>query len=459
MSDIPFALPDTPEALEEFLHDDAKRETVFAADPDTVEQFLRGYAKATNRNDVISRQIADEAATSVMEMLKASGAADRPDLSDLADQTTNKVIAGLSRNRLASLPVSVYNPQAMGAKLDTKVATAAEFFQLIWHNNDHTDPEVTNRLREIRNAFSSNVPSEGGFLIPERLRAQMLEIALESGIVRPRATVIPMDSLRVPLPTIDDTSHASNVYGGVTAYWAAEGAAATASEASFGQVVLEASKLIAYAIVPNELLSDSIISFETFINTRFPQAVAWFEDVAFLTGNGVGQPEGVLNGAAVIAVAKETGQAADTIVWENIVKAYSRMLPESLGRAVWVVNHNVFPELATMALSVGTGGSAIWLNNGAAGPPMTILGRPVITTEKVPTLGDAGDVNFIDFSHYLVGDRQVMSARSSEHIGFNTDTTAFRITQRVDGKPWVQSAITPYAGDTLSPYVNIAARA
>lgn len=452
------AYPSTPEELAELAADPEQWSETFG-DPDKGPEALAHYQKATNKADVIGRQVADQAAAAVMDMLKQEGATDRPDFTDLAEETTAKVIAGLSQNRLAKLPISVYNPKAMGAKLDDKVGSAAEFFQTIWHNADRTDPEIQNKLAEFRNAFSSTVPAEGGFLIPERLRATMLEIALESGVVRPLATVIPMDSLRVPMPTIDDTSHASNVYGGVTAYWAAEGATLTASEASFGQVVLEASKLIAYAVVPNELLSDSIVSFETFINTRFPQAVAWFEDLAFLTGNGAGQPEGVLNGSGVISVAKQSGQAADTVVWENIVKMYARMLPESLGRAVWVVNHNVFYELATMALSVGTGGSAIWLNNGVTGPPMTILGRPVIQTEKVPTLGDAGDINFIDFSHYLVGDRQVMSARSSEHIGFNADTTAFRITQRVDGKPWVQSAITPYAGDTLSPYVSLAERA
>src|SRR5690606_11104493 len=101
-------------------------------------------------------------------------------------------------------------------------------------------------------------------------------------------------------------------------------------------------------------------------------------------------------------------QAANTIVWESIVKMYSRMLPQCLGTAVWVVSPNTFAELATMALSVGTGGGPIWLNNGVQGPPATILGRPVVISEKVSALGNEGDVNFVDFSYYLVGDRQAM---------------------------------------------------
>jgi len=128
---------------------------------------------------------------------------------------------------------------------------------------------------------------------------------------------------------------------------------------------------------------------------------------------------------------------------------------------VWICSIDTFPELATMALSVGTGGSAIWLNNGVQGPPMTILGRPVIFTEKAPgLLGDLGDISFVDFGFYLIGDRQVMSAMSSPHFKFQNDQTAYRIIERVDGRPWLQSAVTPQNnGPQLSPFVQLEARA
>jgi HK97 family phage major capsid protein len=84
----------------------------------------------------------------------------------------------------------------------------------------------------------------------------------------------------------------------------------------------------------------------------------------------------------------------------------------------------------------------------------------VIFTEKMETLGDAGDIAFVDLSYYLIGDRQQMSAMTSEHFKFSTDTTAYRIIQRVDGRPWLKSAITPHKGsNTLSPFVKLAARA
>jgi HK97 family phage major capsid protein len=272
-----------------------------------------------------------------------------------------------------------------------------------------------------------------------------------------------MDTLRVPFPAIDSTSNVSSVYGGIVGYWTEEAAALTVSQASFGRLVLEAKKLTAYTEVPNELISDSLISFQAFLDQIFPEALGFYEDIAFLKGSGVGEPLGCLTttNTAVIAVAKESGQGAATIVWENIVKMFARMLPSSLGRAVWVASIDTFPELATMALSVGTGGSAIWLNNGAQGPPMTILGRPVLFTEKAPgVLGSQGDISFVDFGFYLIGDRQVMSAMSSPHYKFGNDQTAYRIIERADGQPWLKSAITPQNnGPTLSPFVQLAVRA
>ena len=152
--------------------------------------------------------------------------------------------------------------------------------------------------QEIQNSYGSEVPGDGGFLIPEELRSDILQVALETAVVRPRATVIPMSSLRVPIPMIDDTSHSSSILGGVVGYWTEEAAGLTESQASFGRVVLDAKKLTAYAEVPNELLMDAP-AFEGFFSGTFPKAISWFEDVAFLTGTGTGEPQGYINSPGV----------------------------------------------------------------------------------------------------------------------------------------------------------------
>jgi HK97 family phage major capsid protein len=353
---------------------------------------------------------------------------------------------------------TVFNAAAIGNRVEGEFSGVADFFQTIWHNRERT-PDVMAKLDRVRNAFSSGDGSDGGFLVPETFRSELLSLSLEDSIVRSRATVIPMGSPRVILPAVDSTSNVSSVFGGVTTYWTEEAGELTASSAKFARISLDAHTLTAYTEVPNQLLSDGV-AFEAFIQRAFPAALSFAEDDAFMNGNGVGQPLGYQNATAAVTVAKESGQAADTILWQNIVKMYARMLPGSLSRAVWVVPPSAFPELATMALSVGTGGSAIWLNNGQVGPPMTILGRPVVVTEKAPNLGEVGDIAFVDMAYYLVGDRQAMTAESSPHFKFQTNETAFKVISRVDGRLWLNSAITPKNnGDTLSPVVLLAARA
>nr|WP_277608005.1 phage major capsid protein [Streptomyces boncukensis] len=416
-----------------------------------MREFITDYAREYAKSDPgIEQQIRDETQRQFAEILKG------------------EQIEGINRLNLApdAQPVArsrYYNAKAPGASLDKQFTDWTSYLTATWAGATTQEAfAARSEIKKIQNSFGSSVPSDGGFLIPEQLRSELLRVALETAVVRSRARVVPMETLTVPYPMIDSTSNATSVHGGITGYWTEESGTLTDSSPSFGRINLMAKKLTLYSEIPNELFQDSLISLEQFMNESYPEALAWFEDVAFTSGDGVGQPLGYLNAPAAISITKESGQAADTIVWENLVKMYARMLPSSMSRAVWVANNDTFPELATMALSVGTGGSAVWIGDGGgeAAPPMRILGRPVIFTEKASTRGDAGDINLVDFGYYLIGDRQAMQAETSTHFKFSNDQTAMRVIARVDGRPWIQSAITPQTGsNTLSPFVKIAARA
>lgn len=447
---MPIAIPTGAAELEELLADGTKVQALMKEGQ--FSDVVKAYAKTVADKDTdLARQVKEETQKVLADYLR--------------ENEDTKGLEALKRGGVQAVvkngnDKSVYNPKALGAGLDVEFEDLPDLFQTIWHNT-YRDANVAAKLNVLKNAAaSSGEPAGGGFLVPEEFRAELLQLSLEEGVVRGRARVIPMSTSRVVLPMVDSTSHVSNVFGGVQAYWTPESGQMTDVAADFGRVTLDSWKLTAYSHVPNELISDSAISFEAFIRATFPRALAYFEDVAFISGTGAAQPLGFLNAPAAVTVAKESGQAANTIVWENIVKMYSRMLPQSLNNAVWIVSPDTFPELATMALSVGTGGGPIWLNNGVSGPPATILGRPVVISEKVNTLGTAGDINFVDLSYYLIGDRQALTVSSSEHYRFQNGETAFRFVSRVDGRPWIQNALTPRnAGATLSPFVKLATRA
>lgn len=384
----------------------------------------------------------------------------------LREHETDEVSAVAKRLNLDSpnarsriRPNTVYNKNAMGAPFDNLFGTPANFLHSI-SEHAYKDDDLSKKLGTLKDAMSSVKPSDGGFLIPEVLRAELLRVALERAVVRSRARVIPMDSLTVPFPTVDATSNVSSVYGGVVGYWTEEGATLTESKPRFGRIELKANKLVLYTEVPDELIRDAQPSMEAFIGEIFPEAMAWFEDIAFFIGGGVGEPLGFLNAGATV-YPDRVGSSTDTVVWADIVAMYARMLPQSLDRAVWIVSPDVLPQLLTM--TVGSGNAAVWIGggnfpSGADNPPMSLLGRPLIVSEKAKTLGTPGDINFVDFGFYLIGDRQSMSARQSEDFRFNQDVTAFRVIERLDGRPWLNDPITPQNGSssTLSPFVGLA---
>lgn len=442
------AIPTSSEELNAMLEDSAKMQDLYK-NPKEFGEFIKNYAAAQKaKDDTVAEQVRDQVQLVMRDWLADQDAAP----STKADL---KVNGRSAKNAL-------YNEGAPGTALDGLFRNGADFTRALYaHRRGYDrggDSEYRTQLdqiKKVQNSFGSTIPADGGFLIPEVLRSQLLAIALETSVVRPLATVIPMESLRVPIPMVDSTTNATSVFGGVIAYWGEESASLTESQASFGRVNLDAKKLTAYAQVPNELLQDAS-AFGGFFNAAFPTAIAWYEDIAFMKGSGAGEPLGWLNADAMVTSAAVSGQGANTLVWENIVGMYARMLPASLNSAYWVASIDTFPQLATMALSVGTGGSAIWLNNGQEGRPMTILGRPVIFTEKMQTLGTAGDIAFVDMSYYLIGDRMAMEASVSPHYRFANDQTAYRFIERVDGRPWLQSAITPQnGGNTLSPFVQL----
>lgn len=447
------AVPETADGLRETLMDRSKLKTLI--DEGSFPEFMTKYQQEFGKANVdvdeqvksqIDQALANFARENLVELRRARDG--RP--ATAADVKAQKQ-AGTFHNKFA-----------VGKPLDGKFEDFMDFMKVVDHRADPRDPRIAEKRQLLENAMSSTDPASGGFLIPEEYRSTLMSVALESAVVRPRARVIPMQSLRISMPMVDSTTNNGSVYGGVIAYWTEEGAALVQSQPQFARVTLEAKKLTAYTEVPNELRRDSAVSVEALLNDIFPQAIAWFEDLAFMTGTGVGEPLGIFNttNTATITQTAEAGQAAGTIVWENIVNMYARMLPTSLGSAVWIVSPDTLPQLMTTALNIGTGGAPVGMALGAGGPQLTLLGRPVIITEKVSARGTVGDINFVDFSQYLIGDRMAMEAETSTEYRFGNDMTAYRFIERVDGRPWVQSAITPRnGGPTLSPFVNLATRA
>ena len=318
--------------------------------------------------------------------------------------------------------------------------------------------------KTVGDGMNEGEPEYGGYAVPEEFRAQLMQQTIEKSNIIANAMIIPMATNSINIPTVADTTHASGtVYGGIKFFWLEEEGARTETKPKLGSVNLRLKKTAGLCYVTDELVQDSPISMEPMLNQMFTDALAWTLDSVFLNGTGAGQPLGILNAPCLISITKETGQQADTIVFENIIKMFARVSNKS--NCSFIANPDTFTQLASMSLSVGTGGAPVWLPaGGISGKPFdTLMGRPLSWSEHCRTVGDLGDIYLCDWSQYIVGQKAGAYAglqfAQSIHLKFDYDQTAYRFTYRVDGQPLWKSAITPqYSADTVSPFVAVAAR-
>ena len=321
-------------------------------------------------------------------------------------------------------------------------------------------------LREQRAATGLNetIASDGGFLVGTDFSTELLTRAYAMGEITSRCRRVPIsgNSNSLKINGIDESSRAAGSrWGGVRGYWLAEAGALTASKPVFRQIELKLSKLGVLAYATDELLQDAA-ALGAIVMDAASEEIMFMTENSIINGTGAGMPLGVLNANALVTVTKETGQAATTVVAQNIIKARSRLWARSRPSSVWLINQDVEPQLHQMTLPVGTGGVPVYLPaSGLAGGSFdTLYGRAVVPVEYCPTLGTVGDVIYADFSQYLLADKGGIQSASSIHVNFTVDETVFRFIYRVDGQPVWHTALTPANGvNTLSPFVVVATRA
>jgi len=295
-----------------------------------------------------------------------------------------------------------------------------------------------------------SVGASGGFLVPPEHRTDLQSAIGEMAIVRPRAQIIRMARRQVTMPVLDQTGTTAgrtHWHGGLVFYWTEEAASKTASDASFRDLSLVAHKLIGYTQASDELVSDSAISLEDFFRGPMGYAggVAWTEDYAFLRGTGAGQPLGIINAGATITVNRT---ATMDVQYGDLTDMLMNFMPNRMG--VWIISQSC---MARLLEEEDTAGNLIW-GDMSTGRPNTLLGMPVVFSEKVPTLGTAGDVVLADFSYYVIGDRQATTIESTQYDAWSQDKTSWRVVHRVDGKPWMSAPFTLSDGTSqVSPFV------
>lgn len=307
------------------------------------------------------------------------------------------------------------------------------------------------RSRKVQDAtgMSENVPADGGYLLAPQTAGGIIERMYDTNSILGRISKDPVTGNAMDYNGVDETTHADGtMFGGVTAYWVAEGGTITASKPKFYQVELKLKDVAALCYATNDQLSDTA-NLASWLTRTVPVALRFKVEDAIVEGDGLGKPLGILNSPCLVEVTRTDASEVDLT---DVNKMWARRWL-GVNDYVWLINQDVNPQLEGMTAAT----APVYLPPGgmSATPYGMLKGRPVLEVEYCQTLGTKGDIMLASLSQYQAIDKASgIESAVSIHVAFVTNESAFRFVYRIHGAPLWGSALTPLHGsNTVSPFV------
>ncbi len=290
---------------------------------------------------------------------------------------------------------------------------------------------VMNDIATVKD-LSVGTDANGGYLTPLEFAGVLVEKMYKLPVIRPYATRFPMSSDKLEISTEASTPVVN---------WTNELATITQSDPTFGTVVLQANELIGISRMSRQLIADADVNvgIVDWVISRFAEAIGRSEDAAFMAGTGTGQPAGIRGTAGVATVA----QVGAALAGDDIINLYYALPIQYRKNATFLMHDN---RTALVRKLKDSSGRYLWADtfegNGllASASNPTILGRPVLTQNDIPTNLGAGtnesEIWFGDLSFYAIGDREQIFSEVSTQEGtsFAQHRAAVKVGERIDGR-------------------------
>lgn len=242
---------------------------------------------------------------------------------------------------------------------------------------------------------------DGGFLASPVIAERVQNALRATGSLRSIATVVQIDGGSFESIVETDTLGSA---------WAREAAAET-DAGNVARVAIELHELAAMPKASQRLLDDAAFDVEGWIAGRIADRFAAAEAAAFLTGDGVDKPVGVLE-APQVAIDSDSHQGVGTLAAASATKIEAYELIDLVyalaaahrANAAFVINSKVAAMLRKMRDSDGR---FLWADSLSAGEPARLLGYPVLVSEDMPEPASGGAaVLFGDFhAGYTIAER------------------------------------------------------
>jgi len=255
----------------------------------------------------------------------------------------------------------------------------------------------------------TDVDSQGGYLLPTELDAEIIKKITEISNIRSVARIRPMSSKSLGMPTRSTI---------VSAGMVGEGQTDTYSNSTYGLEKLYAKKGQVTVASTIEELEDTSFDVANLIMQDVGEEMAQLEGTQFTLGSGAGNNcEGFMTNANIAEV---NSSIADAITFDSLITLTGEL--KTGYTPIYGMNRKT---LAIVRKLKDGSGQYIWqAGNLSAGVPNQILGYNYIEIPDMPNIG-AGTfpVIFGDFRRgYTIGDRKGLTMIRDE------------VTQKKDGK-------------------------
>ena len=263
--------------------------------------------------------------------------------------------------------------------------------------------------------------------MPDEYDARLIEALEQENVIRKLGTVIQTSGERKI--NVAATKPAAS--------WVEECGELAFADATFDQRILDAFKLSVAVKVSEELLADNQYDLESYLIRAFGQAIANAEEEAFLVGDGVSKPTGLLH--PTLGGQIGITSAGNTLSADEVIDLIYKLKRPYRAKASFIMADSTLAFLRKV--KDGTG-QYIWSPGLTAGEPDRLLGYPVYTSAYVPAVA-AGQpvIAFGDISYYNIGDRGTRSFAALHELYAGVGQVAFVAKERVDGKLILPEAV------------------
>ena len=251
-----------------------------------------------------------------------------------------------------------------------------------------------------------SVPGDGGYAVPEELDREILKLMRD---------VSPMRQV-CGHKTISGVEYKKLVdVGGTSSGWAGETDLRDPTETpKLEELVPVMGEVYARPKTTQWALDDIFFNVEEWLKESVVTEFAEQEGKAFLNGNGVKKPKGILqypaaaqkDGVRPFGTLETVAAAtAGTLTGDDLITLIYRLKAAHRANAQWMMNKATVA--AVRMLKDGSGDRYLWQPSLQLGQPSTLLGYAIAENEDMPDLGGGGvPVIFGDFARgYLIVDR------------------------------------------------------